>query len=91
MKSDALTELMEFIRQNKDLSLCKVCGGKGYAEVKFSICDTCSEYCGECIFFPVKDHKKLRRIDDCSYCSGTGYRTWIDDIRKPYPDSGVNK
>lgn len=25
-----------------------------------------------------------RKIVDCEMCCGTGYRTWIDELRRPY-------
>jgi len=77
---------LEFIEQNKEYSVCEVCKGKGYASFYFNICLECIGKCEGCIFTGNNNRKvKLSRIDICCYCSGTGYRTWIDEIKWPYP------
>jgi hypothetical protein len=91
MKSNDLTNLREFLKQNKNYTQCEVCEGKGYATFEVSLCDECKNdtRCESCIFYPEKTKKKMVKIDNCPYCSGTGYRTWIDELRRPYPkDAG---
>jgi hypothetical protein len=75
----------EFLNQNKEYSLCEICKGIGYATFYINICLRCKGYCGGCIFLDRKGKVRLTSVDECSYCSGTGYRTWIDRIKFPYP------
>ena len=75
----------EFLKQNKEYHLCEICKGIGYAAFYINICSICEGYCGGCIFSDKSGHVRLTSVDECSYCSGTGYRTWIDRIKFPYP------
>lgn len=56
---------------------CSVCRGKGEAwnEIKQK-----GYWCFAC---GGDGYKKEERNKTCTYCQGEGFRTWIDDIKRP--------
>lgn len=82
---------------NEVLMPCECCEETGRINVEVLLCDYCIEknngkkYCGSCMFLEGRNVKKILRTVKCQYCSGTGYRTWIDEIRRPYRTDGIHK
>jgi DnaJ-class molecular chaperone len=54
---------------------------------------TCENCVGSGIDIEHLVDSKTMSIIDCKECNGTGYRTWIDEIKRPSKksDSGVSK
>lgn len=50
------------------------------------VCEACSGT-GIWIIYLLFDKKMIL---DCQLCKGTGYRVWIDEIKRPYKKSSID-